>query len=127
MISARDYLGRAWIESEFECWDLVRLVLKDHLDVELPRVACDTRDVKAIAREFASNPLVSAFSPVRHPQALDVVSMRRYDDFDHIGIFTGSLILHCDRHTGTVAQSEFDLLASGLVVLGYHRINENYL
>jgi len=121
------YLGRAWVEAEHECWDLVRQVLFDQAGVRLPRVECDTRSVEAIAHEFNTHPLTGAFDRVQIPQPLDVVSMRRYENFDHIGIFTGALILHCDRNTGTIAQSVFDLSASGLTVLGYHRLNEDYL
>lgn len=119
-----DYLGQPWSALAFNCWGLVRQVYARERGVELPPVAVDPHDYRALCGAFAGHDARSLFQRIEAPAPLCVVALgRRGEILDHVGVWVdvdGGRVLHNDHPTGVVCQRLIDMRRAGWRVLGYY-------
>lgn len=130
---AYDYLGKPWVlgatgPEAYDCWGLVRAVLRDHFDIEVPAIAIPECTGPAMVREararFASHPELQRWRAVDAPADGDGVLMSAARDPWHVGIWLdvdGGGVLHCLEGAGVVFTSRAALNAAGWRRLGYWR------
>jgi len=93
-----------------DCYGLVRLVLHNEYDIELPQLSDDYKDaqnIKETAKLFAENIPVLASVKLSAAQEKAVVIITEHGVAAHIGITAGGgYILHTGIKTGSVCQRE---------------------
>ena len=108
-----------------DCYGLIRLVLKNEYEIELPELSDDYSDalnLKETARLFAEHRPILAAERLSGPEEKAVVVIIEHGAPAHIGIVAGcGYILHTGIKTGSVCQrSSHPGLRSRIE--GYYRV-----
>ena len=112
------YIGVPY--AECHCWELVRRVYAEHLDVRLhPFAEIDPKDLRGVAREIGNG--ARDWTPVETPAPFDVVVMRLHRLPIHVGIVTRpGWLLHTERETDAVHVPLGHVTVAGRIV-GFRR------
>ena len=113
------YIGEPWSQQR-HCWEFFREIQQKHFRRDVPAVDVDVLDMRAVSREFTSNPERRRWLEVDVPREGDGVLMPRVKSPWHVGVWIdvdGGRVLHCDQHAGVLCQS----LAS-LHLHGWHSL-----
>jgi len=108
-----------------DCYGLVRLVLRNEYNIELPELSdnyADALNVSETARLFAENLPVLAAKKIDAAEEKAVVVITEHGVAAHIGIAAGGgYILHTGAKTGSVCQRETHPGLRGRIE-GYYRV-----
>jgi lipoprotein Spr len=89
-----------------DCWGLVRLVLKNECDIDVPSYGdISAHDLSKVAREVALATMVEPWYPTTKVQPFDVAVMHRHIAPVHVGIIVAlnpDRMLHIERATHSV-------------------------
>lgn len=87
-----------------DCWGLVRLVLKEQKDIDVPSYGeTSALDLAKVAGIIARESAIEPWIPVKDVEPFDVAVMHRRKDTVHVGIMvTKELILHIEEKTASV-------------------------
>ena len=104
------YLGRPWVATGFNCWELLREVYRCELHIELPICAVDGGDTLAVGKAFLNSDVKKVFKKIETPVHLCAVAMRhlhgKYEN--HCGVYLqmpdGEKILHNLRGAGVLLE-----------------------
>lgn len=120
------YLGRPWVATGFNCFELVREVYRCELGIEIPAAGVDATLPHVVARAFASHELRASFKKIEVPVHLSVVAMRdQYSACEsHCGVFIDlpgvPSVLHNHRGIGVVLEPVSRLAWRNLIISGYY-------
>lgn len=106
------YIGLPY--SSFNCWELVRHIMREHYGRDIPAVVLPIQDVKGVADQWQL---------VTEPRDGDGVLMRN-GKAPHVGVFVdvdGGKVLHSMRKTGVVISTFSQLDAVGLGFRKFYR------
>jgi cell wall-associated NlpC family hydrolase len=126
------YSGAAWEAGAegpeaYDCWGLVRAVLRDQYGIELPAVPhVDRDDVREIVREFAGHPERVNWAPVTRPRGGDVVELSHSRIPHHVGVWVdadGGGVLHAVEGSGVVFSTPSALATNGWNAIRFSRRN----
>ena len=75
------YIGLPWVAGaqgpdEFDCWGMVRWILKHEYGIEVPAVNVNPDNLRSVLIAFKKDPAFRAFNEVEKPQDGDVVLFR---------------------------------------------------
>lgn len=124
--SIERYLGRPWVATGFNCFDLVREVYRCELGIDIPDAGVDASLPRVVARAFQSHELRASFKKIEVPVHLSVVAMRdRYSECDgHCGLFIdlpgAPSVLHNQRNAGVLLEPVNRLAWRNLIISGYY-------
>ena len=125
---AENYLGRPWINGAegpdaYDCFSLVRTVLRDRFGVSIPLVNIDAFAPLAVRRAFRDSDEYENWQEVERAEIEgDVLLMSHAKHVHHIGIWTAGGVLHAVEGAGVVHQSPQSLKLHGWnVVVPYRR------
>lgn len=130
---ANKYIGRPWVAgaqgpNSFDCWGLVRYVLKHEYGHDVPQVNVNPECLRDVLQAFRRNLAFTAFVEVPYPRDGDVVLMRQAKNPVHAGIWLdvdGGGVLHCCRNSGVVFQNVPSLNATGWFLHSYYQVKNN--
>lgn len=124
---AEDYLGRAWENGAegpdaYDCWGLVRAVLRDRFGIALPAVNVDALAPLAVRRAFRDSGEYDHWQEIDAPVVEgDVVLMSHAKHVHHIGLWTAGGVLHAVEGAGVVHQHLQSLRMHGWNVVSVYR------
>ncbi len=129
---ARQYMGKPWINGgqgpeAFDCWGLVRHVLAEHFNIQVPTVDIDPDCLRGCIRALQNGKRDGTWRRVKTPGDGDVVLMAHAKYPSHIGIWLhvdAGGILHCLRGCGVVYSTPIKLRLSGWGGIEYYRYNK---
>lgn len=126
---ATKFIGLPWAYGargphEFDCWNFVRHVQKDHFGIDMPEVDYHD-DWKSAAENLSHHEERRNWTQVDKAQEGDVVLMARSRLPVHIGICITanrqSGVIHCVRGQGVVFQPFGSLTVAGWGSLQFYR------
>jgi cell wall-associated NlpC family hydrolase len=125
----RPYREGAQGPDAFDCWGLVRAAYACLAGRELPLVAIDPKDTRAIIRLALSHPERAAFVQAAKPRHLDIVFMSHCKQPHHFGVFLqvdGGGVLHAVEQSradkpGVTFDTVLALKMSGWAAFQYWR------
>jgi len=97
MIDTAKYLDREFHWRNYNCWDFIREVWRDHCGVDLGRRTPDDITVKALVAAFSTQEFDvdgSIVTRIAEPEDPCLVMMVRPKILSHVGIFVNNQILH---------------------------------
>jgi cell wall-associated NlpC family hydrolase len=107
-----------------DCYGLIRLVLRNEYEIELPELSdnyTDAQNIKETALLFAEHRPVLAAEKLSIPQEKAVVVITEHGVAAHVGIVAGGgYILHTGAKTGSVCQRETHPGLRGRIEGYYH-------
>ena len=126
---AAKYIGRPWVNGAqgpeaFDCWGLVRFVLREQRGIALPVVDVDAGQLRQVARIFTSGENYAGWQQVEQPNELDGVLMSHAKHPHHVGIWIdadGGQVLHCIEGAGVVAMNRLHLRLAGWNIISFWR------
>ncbi len=126
---ASTYRGRPWASgaegpAAFDCWGLVRAVLRDRAGIALPRIQVDGGDIRAVVRAFKAHPELAHWREVEAPRELDAALMAQARHPVHVGLYLevdGGRVLHCGDPYGVVAVDLLSLRQHGYKIMRWYR------
>ena len=117
---AEKYIGKPWINGEYDCWGLVREVYKNELGVELSPIVTDATSLREVLCEFKKSVNYNKLSS--DDKLLDkhitVLTQNKYPC--HVGIYAdidGGGVLHNMQGVGVIFQKLPDLKMNGWHIL----------
>lgn len=120
------YLGKPWVATGFNCFELVREIYQVELGIEIPAAGVDAARADAVGYAFKHHELRNAFQKINAPEHLCVVSMREAHSKHecHCGVFidlpNSPSVLHNVRGVGVVLDSVERLSWRNLTISGFY-------
>lgn len=120
------YLGRPWVATGFNCFELVREIYRIELGVELGAVGVDANNPALVCHAFKHHALRAAFRKAEAPENLCVVTMRELNSVheSHCGVFLdlpgAPSVLHNLRGIGVVLDRTDRLSWRNLLISGFY-------
>lgn len=118
---AEPFIGKPYVDGgegpdSFDCWGLVREIVRIRHAIDLPAHAIDVRNIAAVTRAIATHPVRACFALIDAPidGALGVLGRARYGS--HIGMWCavdGGRLLHTVKGSGVVASDLMTLRLYG--------------
>ena len=118
------YLGQPWINGQQDCWQLVRDVYRNQLQIDLPQIVVDAKNLRAVLTEMESSPHLSDWISINKPEHWSLVFWSQHTRPSHVGVYLnvdGGRILHNTQRTGTVCQPVHDMSQQGWCHPRYYR------
>jgi cell wall-associated NlpC family hydrolase len=121
------YIGRPWVATGFNCFELVREVYRNELGVDLPVCGVDGADLLAVGKAFLNSDLKKSFKKIETPVHLCVAAMRAANSKheSHCGVFLkmpdGEKILHNWRGAGVLLEPISRLHWHPLTISGFYQ------
>lgn len=117
---AEKYIGKPWINGEYDCWGLVREVYKNELDVELSPIVTDATSLREVLLEFRKSSNYNKLSSDNKllDKHITVLTQNKYPC--HVGVYTdvdGGGVLHNMQGVGVIFQKLPDLKMNGWQIL----------
>ena len=103
------YIGLPWINHKNDCYQLVRLIYKDQLNITLPDVPIDATSIPAVVEAFKSSPARQVWRPIPNPKDMCLVFMGRKRS-SHCGLWLdidGGGIVSSYQDSGVVREDLF--------------------
>ena len=118
---AAEYIGRPWSQDN-DCWAFFRAIQARHYERELPVIDIDSLSLREILRTFRDHAERARWVEVPSPTDGDGVLMGRNDRPIHVGVWLADAakVLHCDQHSGVVAQDFPSLARHGWTNLRFY-------
>lgn len=124
------YIGLPWVAGaqgpdEFDCWGMVRWILKHEYGIDVPAVNVNPDNLRSVLIAFKKDPAFRAFNEVEKPQDGDVVLLRQSKHPVHAGLWLdadGSGVLHCCRDAGVIFQDLPSMRLCGWQIDSYYRV-----
>jgi cell wall-associated NlpC family hydrolase len=110
------YRPRAEGPDAYDCWGLVRAVLRDVFGVVVPIIQPPGYTISQFARQFAGHPERARWRTVEAPADGDIVLLSHGRQPHHCGVWAavdGGLVLHAEDGVGVSAQRPGVLRAFG--------------
>lgn len=125
-MNVEHYLGRPWVATGFNCWELLREVYRCELEIELPICNVDGSDLLAVSKAFFQSDVKKSFKKIESPVHLCAVAMRhvhsKYES--HCGVYLqlrdGEKILHNLRGAGVLLEPIARLQWRQLTIGGFY-------
>jgi len=97
-----EYLNKPWINGGqgpdgYDCWGLVRTVLRDHYNIDVALIECNAGDIRQVMQRFDGHDERANWLETKQPADGDLVLIRRGKRPSHIGIWLdidGGVIMH---------------------------------
>lgn len=130
------YLNKPWVSGgvgpdEFDCWGFVRYLKREREGIELPVIAVDGNDPRAVLKAFRQHPELQRYAVhEKNPQPGDVVLMKHSKHPTHCGLWIdvdGGGVLHCAQGSGVVFQTLHSLKSTGWAGVLFYRLKPEYL
>ncbi len=127
---ARQYLGTPWESGAvgpdaYDCWGLVRVILRQRYDIEVPMVPdADTESILQVASSMLATTRRDYWQQEKTPHEGDVVTLGKARYPSHCGIWIdadGGGVLHCERGSGVCFSKIDDLRLFGWGLIEYYR------
>jgi len=122
-LNLQRYKNLPWVECEFDCWGLVRLVYRQEFGIDLPVVSVQSGDLRAAKRAFKTNPVRQLFSIADQLVSGCVVELSRGEAPDHVGIYLmlggEPWLLHNERGAGVCVTPWEEVLLDYTVIGSY--------
>lgn len=117
---AEKYIGKPWINGEYDCWGLVREVYKNELGVELSPIVTDATSLREVLLEFRKSTNYNKLSPDNKllDKHITVLTQNKYPC--HVGVYAdvdGGGVLHNMQGVGVIFQKLPDLKMNGWQIL----------
>jgi cell wall-associated NlpC family hydrolase len=128
-----NHLGTPWSLPDNDCWGLVRKVYQQELNISLPPIAVDDRDLRKIISAMEAHPEHERWERISFDdlQDKDVFVLGRGSRITHIGLYAdvdGGGVAHSIEPTpnhnglsGVVFQDVESLTLSGWKIFGCYR------
>lgn len=122
-----NYIGRPWVATGFNCWELLREVYRQELNIDLPICTVDGGDLLAVGKAFLNSDVKKSFKEIETPVHLCAVAMRhlhsKYES--HCGVYLqlsdGDRILHNMRGAGVLLEPVARLHWHQLTISGFYQ------
>ncbi len=118
------YLSKPWINGQQDCWQLVRDVYREQLNIELPQIVVNAEKLREVITAMESTTNLSDWQPIEQPGHWSLVFWSQLTRPSHVGIYLdidGGRILHNTQRTGVVCQSVHDMSLQGWCNPRYYR------
>lgn len=117
---AEKYIGKPWINGEYDCWGLIREVYKNELGVELSPIVTDATSLREVLLEFRKSINYNKLSPDNKllDKHITVLTQNKYPC--HVGVYAdvdGGGVLHNMQGVGVIFQKLPDLKMNGWQIL----------
>lgn len=122
------YIGKPWINGEYDCWGLVREVYQNELSVELSPIVTDAASLHCVLREFAKDVNYSHLRKTVEFKDKNIVILTQSKYPCHVGLYCdvdGGGVLHNTQGVGVVFQKLPELQMNGwriMEILEYEEI-----
>lgn len=132
---AIQYLNKPWVSGgvgpdAFDCWGFVRYIKRHHEGIELPVIAVDGNDPRAVLKAFRQHPELQRYEVLeKNPRPGDVVLMKHSKHPTHCGVWIdadGGGVLHCAQGSGVVFQTLHSLKATGWAGVLFYRLKPEF-
>jgi len=122
-----NYIGRPWVATGFNCFELLREVYRNELGIEVPVCVVDAANLLAVGKAFLQSDVKNCFKKIEVPVHLCAVAMRyecsHYDS--HCGVYLrmkdGEKILHNWRGAGVLLEPNARLRWHQLTISGFYQ------
>ena len=121
---AAQYIGEPYVPQENDCWAFCRRVWHTHFGLDVPVVAVNGTNLRAITRAFSYHPERDLWQPVESPIEGDAVLMAHSRFPSHVGIWVdadGGGVLHCQDPLGVIFSRRDALARAGWARLQFYR------
>lgn len=117
------YIGRNWVNGEYDCWQFVRDVYKQEMNIELPVFNINALDIRQIQNTFNNTSEYDNWQEIAltELQDNDVILCGKNKNTHHIGIWFKSGIVHNVENKGVVYQTPQSLKQHGWNMLNAYR------
>ena len=118
------YIGRPWVNGTQDCWQLVRDVYREQLDVELPAIVIDASNLRAVLTTLREHPHLKEWQEIDQPEHLCMVFFAGGKEPSHVALYLdydGGRYLHNYQGAGTTCQTLTDADAAGWHNPRYYR------
>lgn len=121
------YIGRPWVATGFNCWELLREFYQRELNIHLPICNVDGGDLLAVSKAFLRSDVKKSFKKIESPVHLCAVAMRHiHSDYEsHCGVYLqmpdGEKILHNQRGAGVLLEPISRLPWRQLTISGFYQ------
>lgn len=108
----------------YDCWGLLRAVLREHFGRVLPALGHDARSLRSCVLTAAEEVASPRWRAVELPAEGDAVLMARARHPSHVGVWLdadGGRVLHCLEGAGVVCVPPRRLALDGWQVRGLYR------
>nr|DAU96878.1 MAG TPA: resuscitation promoting factor interacting protein [Caudoviricetes sp.] len=123
------YIGKPWINGEYDCWGLVRDIYKNELQIELSPIVTDATNLRDVLCEFRK------FSNYNHLQETSdfkdknivILTQNKYPC--HVGVYCdadGGGVLHNMQGVGVVFQKLPELKMNGWQIMEILEYEETF-
>ena len=118
---ASKYIGKPWINGQFDCWGLVQEVYKNEFGIILSPIITNAESIKYVYSEFSKSNNYTHLQETKElkDKAIVVLSQGKYPS--HVGLWAdidGGGIVHNLQDIGVVFQKEIELNISGWKIFG---------
>lgn len=110
------YIGKPWINGEYDCWGFVREVYQNELGVELSPIVTDAASLRCVLREFAKDANYSHLCKTVEFKDKNIVLLTQNKYPCHVGLYCdvdGGGVLHNMQGVSVVFQRLPELQMNG--------------
>lgn len=122
---ANKYIGKPWVQGEYDCWGLVKDVYANEFGIEAIGTVTKPYNLRDTIELFSLNSNWYAnWQKVENPQDGDAVLMRQGKNPCHVGVWCeidGGGVLHNIEKAGVVFQDLNAIKTSGYSIVGFYR------
>ena len=110
------YIGKSWINGNYDCWGLVRDVYKNELRIELSPIVADATNLRDVLSEFRKSSNYNHLKETSDFKDKNIVILTQNKYPCHVGVYCeadGGGILHNMQGVGVVFQKLPELRMNG--------------
>ena len=110
------YIGKSWINGNYDCWGLVRDVYKNELRIELSPIVADATNLRDVLSEFRKSSNYNHLKETSDFKDKNIVILTQNKYPCHVGVYCeadGCGILHNMQGVGVVFQKLPELRMNG--------------
>ena len=83
---AAKYIGKSWINGNYDCWGLVRDVYKNELRIELSPIVADATNLRDVLSEFRKSSNYSHLKETSDFKDKNIVFLTQNKYHCHVGV-----------------------------------------
>lgn len=114
------YIGKPWINGEYDCWGLVREIYKNELQIELSPIVTDATSLRDVFCEFRKSSNYNHLQETSDFKDKNIVILTQNKYPCHVGVYCdvdGGGVLHNMQGVGVVFQKLPELKMNGWQIM----------
>ncbi len=110
------YIGKSWLNGEYDCWGMVRDIYKNELNIELSPIVANANNLREVFCEFKKSSNYNHLKETDKLRDKNIVVLTQNKYPCHVGVYCdidGGGILHNMQNVGVVFQKLPELKMNG--------------